>query len=215
VKTAAFKIPLLVLVLSLSAAFSALAQGRDINFHWAPSRVTSGDGLVRPKAVSYEIWLRKGSESAQLVATVPDTTYSLYADAGVAQVIRVRGVDKFGNKSVWSEWSDPIFFEVDGELVTTPRGPQLKSNYPNPFNPETRIVYGIPHDIKSTDRVQLEIFSVQGYRVRSLEVDRSPGWHEVAWNGKDERGVVMSAGMYVTRFIVGDDVKTGKMTMVK
>ena len=114
-----------------------------------------------------------------------------------------------------SEWSDAFYFETDGESVATPMGPQLKPNYPNPFNPETRIVYSIPENIRSTDVVRLEIFTVQGYRVRTLPVDRTPGWHEVTWNGKDQRGVVTSAGMYVTRLVVGNSVETGKMTMVK
>jgi len=91
----------------------------------------------------------------------------------------------------------------------------LKANYPNPLNPQTRIVYGVPETIKSSDPVRLEIFTLQGHRVKTLTVDRTPGWHEVTWDGKDERGRVTSAGMYVTRFVVGTSVQTGKMTMVK
>jgi hypothetical protein len=127
----------------------------------------------------------------------------------------VRCIDDLDRQSIMSEWSDPIYFENNGEIVASQAGAQLKANYPNPFNPETRIVYGIPDDIKSTDEVRLEIFTVQGYRVRILPVDRSPGWHEVVWNGTDNRGMVASAGMYVTRLVVGNSVKTGKMTMVK
>jgi len=215
VKTAAAKILLSALFVSIFGASGALAQRQNVEFHWAPSPVIDEGGIVRPEAVSYEVWLRLGDGSTQLVATVPDTTYLLRAEPGISQQIRVRGIDRQGRKSVMSEWSEAFYFEVDGEIVTTPLGAQLKSNYPNPFNPETRIVYGIPENIEPSDVVRLDIFSVQGYRVRSLQVDRTPGWHEVAWDGKDDRGVVSSAGMYVTRFMVGDSVKTEKMTMVK
>jgi len=219
VKTAATKILfsalILSIILSILGASAALAQQQDVNLHWNPCPVFDGNGIVLPKAVSYEVWLKRGDELDQLVATVPDTMFKFSADPGVDQWIRVRGVDKRGLKSAMSAWSDPIYFEAFSEIVPLPTGAQLKANYPNPFNPETRIVYGVPDDIKSTDVVRLEIFTVQGYRVRTLPVNRSPGWHEVMWNGRDDRGMVASAGMYVTRFVVGSSVKTGKMTMVK
>ena len=214
-KTAAAKILFSVLILLILTGSAALAQQHEVYLHWSISPVMDEDGIVRPEAVSYEVWLKRGDELDQLVATVRDTTFMYNADSGITQRIRVRGIDRRGLKSIMSEWSDPIFFEMTGEIVTVPIGAQLKSNYPNPFNPETRIVYGIPEDIKSTDVVRLEIFTVQGYRVRTLQIDRSPGWHEVVWNGKDDRGMVTSTGMYVTRFVVGSSVKTGKMTMVK
>ena len=214
-KTAAYKILLSALILSAFSAAAAMAATQDVQFHWSPSPVIDDEGIVRPEAVSYEVWLQRDDALAQLVATVRDTTYKLRADAGVATRVRVRGIDSEGRGSVMSDWSEPFYFEVDGEAVATPKGPQLKPNYPNPFNPETRIVYSIPEDIKSSDVVRMEIYTVQGYRVRTLPVDRSPGWHEVVWNGKDQRGVVASAGMYVTRFVVGKIVETGKMTMVK
>lgn len=214
-KTAATKILLFALIIGILIPSAAMAQRRDVSLHWAPSPVIDNGGIVRPEAVSYEVWLRKGDAADELYATVADTTVQLAAEPGISQRIRVRGVDKDGRKSVMSEWSEPFYFEVDGDIVTVPMGAQLKSNYPNPFNPETRIVYGIPDDIKSTDVVRLEIFTVQGYRVRTLNVDRSPGWHEVTWNGKNEQGLVAAAGMYVTRFVVGNSTKTGKMTMVK
>jgi len=215
VKAVAIKTLIASLILTFLITGAAFAQRQNLEFHWKPSPVFEDDGIVRPEAVSYEVWLKRGNELENMVATVGDTIYMLDVEPGITQRLRVRGIDKNGNKSEMSEWSDPLFVDSDGTVVTVPGGAQLKSNYPNPFNPETRIVYGIPENIQTTDVVRLEIFSVQGYRVRTLHANRSPGWHEVAWDGKDDRGVVTSAGMYVTRLMVGDSVKTGKMTMVK
>jgi hypothetical protein len=218
VKSTTSKILVFTIILSILAVSAPLAQSldkQDVHFHWSPSPVIDDDGIVRPKAVSYEVWLKRGDEPEELVATVPDTTFWLTVEAGVSSRIRVRGLADSGAKSKMSAWSDPVYFEVVGEIGPTFTGAQLKSNYPNPFNPTTQIRYGIPEDVKSSDVVRLEIFTVQGARVRELPVDRTPGWHEVAWDGKDERGMVASAGMYVTRLVVGNSVKTGKMTMVK
>jgi len=215
VKTATNYILLSALILSVLAVSAATAQQQDVHLHWAPSPVIVGDGIVLPEAVRYEIWLKRGGASERKIDTVSDTTFTLSADPWITQRVRVRGIDAENNKSVMSEWSDPIYFETDGDIVKVPVGAQLKANYPNPFNPETRIVYGIPEDIKSSDVVRLEIFTVKGTRVRVLQVNRSPGWHEVVWNGKDDRGMVTSTGMYVTRLVVGNSMETGKMTMVK
>ncbi len=214
-KTAASKIMLSALILAILTASAAMAEQQDVEFHWNPSPVIDEGGIIRPEAVSYEVWLREGDDLAELVATVSDTTFVFNAVSGISQRIRVRGIDDSGAKSVMSDWSDPIYFEVGGDIVTVPMGARLKPNYPNPFNPETRIVYGVPEDIQDSDVVRLEIFTVQGYLVRTLEIDRSPGWHEVVWNGRDNRGMVTSTGMYVTRFVVGNTMETGKMTMVK
>jgi hypothetical protein len=51
--------------------------------------------------------------------------------------------------------------------------------------------------------------------VRTFDVDRTPGWHEVIWDGRGDNGQIQSTGMYVTRFVVGDAMSTAKMTMVK
>lgn len=214
-KTAAIKILMSAFILTVFSSVAALAQKEDVHFHWSPSPVIDEGGIVRPEAVIYEIWLQRGDESEQLVATVADTTYWLGVQPGISHKIRVRGVDNQGHKSKMSLWSDPIYLEDGGDISTVPLGAQLKPNYPNPFNPETRVVYGIPDDLSSREVVRLEIFSLNGTRVRTLPVTRTPGWHEVTWDGKDENGMVTPTGMYVTRFVVGTSVKTKKMTMVK
>ncbi len=77
------------------------------------------------------------------------------------------------------------------------------------------MVYGIPAEISDSDRVRLDIFSLDGRLVRTLDVDRTPGWHEVVWDGTDDRGRNQATGMYVQRLMVGTMVETRKMTMVK
>jgi hypothetical protein len=215
VKSAAIKILMIAFILAVFSAVTALAQKEDVHFHWSASPVMDDEGIVRPEAVIYEVWLQRGDESEQLIATVADTTYWLSVEPGISHKIRVRGLDAQGHKSKMSLWSDPVYLANGGEISTVPLGAQLKSNYPNPFNPETRIRYGVPDDLSPREAVRLEIYSLNGTRIRSLPVTRTPGWHEVAWDGKDDRGMVTPAGMYVTRFVVGTSVKTRKMTMVK
>lgn len=206
---------ILLVLAALMAASAAQAQILDFQFHWSPSALVDGDGNARPAAVEYEVYLSKDGGFDELVATVVgDTTYTLSAAPGIIHRIRVAGIDATGKMSPKSEWSDPIYFDGTRSSSVPPVA-GLKQNYPNPFNPETRLVYGIPEDVATSDRVQLDIFSLDGRLVRTMNIDRTPGWHEVVWDGTDDRGRVASTGMYVTRLVVGSSIESQKMTMVK
>ena len=194
------------------------AQNVDYDLHWAPSPPVDDEGGTYTEAKSYEVFVQRGADQEQLVATVGDTTYTLSAEPGVVQRLMVRVIDKNGQRSVMSDPSDPIYFEVEEDNRGVPEMPptiELGDAYPNPFNPETRVVYGVPENLTGNELMRLDIYNVEGKLVRTLDVDPTPGWHEVQWDGKDERGVVASTGLYLTRFTVGSMVTTGKMTMVK
>jgi hypothetical protein len=206
----------LTLVLILMLAATAGAQNVDYNFHWSPSPTFDYEEGALSLVVAYEVWVKKGSAPEERVAVQhADTTYALSAEPGVVQRIRVRGVDAGGRFSEMSEWSDPIYFEANRSGEGPPEMADLRSNYPNPFNPETNIVYGVPETVQNGDPVRLDIYNLAGLRIRTLEVDPTPGWHEITWDGKNDRGQTQSTGMYVTRFTVGTMVTTNKMTMVK
>ena len=213
------KIMILMLVTMAFMSSPASAQNVDYNFHWTASPIIDGDGIVRPEAVAYEVYVKRGSDSDQLLATVNDTIFTLSAEPGVAHRLSVRAVDVEGRTSIMSPYSDPIYFESEEEenrsVPGVPTTAELGPNYPNPFNPETRVVYGVPQDATGDEAMRLEIYNVKGELVRRLDVDKTPGWHEVTWDGKDESGVVASTGMYLTRFMVGTMATTAKMTMVK
>lgn len=201
-------------LVALVVAGPATAQVVAMDFHWAPCAI-SVDGVQKPAAAYYEVFILRGADGEAFAATVPDTVWTLDAQPDVMQRICVRGVDAQGNPSPFSEWSDPVYFEGQGSDGLVPPAPELPPNYPNPFNPETRIVYGVPDDLGDAAVLRLEIFTVDGRRVRTFDVDRSAGWHEVTWDGRDDRGQASAAGTYITRYAAGAMVKTGKMTMVK
>lgn len=197
-------------------AHAADVQTMEYRFHWAPSPVVDKENQALSIATSYEVWLKKDNEGEERVSFGQrDTTYTLNAEPGVLHRLRVRGVDSGGRLGEFSEWSDPLYFEEVRSSAAPPAVATMRANYPNPFNPETRIVYGVPSGINDGDVARLDIFSLAGRHVRSFEVERSPGWHEAVWNGTDDRGQVQSTGMYVTRLTIGTMVTTNKMTMVK
>jgi hypothetical protein len=83
----------------------------------------------------------------------------------------------------------------------------LKTNYPNPFNPETVIRYALP---KAT-QVEINVYNTIGRHVRTLVNDRQKaGYHRVTFDGSG-----LTSGVYLYRIITDDFQKTRKMLLVK
>jgi hypothetical protein len=93
----------------------------------------------------------------------------------------------------------------------------LVQNYPNPFNPSTMVRFAIPAQQKGT-HYTLCIYDVRGQLVRTLakgSVGAAGLSKQVLWEGSDNLGRPVSAGMYFYRLTAGNQVKKGGMVMVK
>jgi len=94
----------------------------------------------------------------------------------------------------------------------TPRQYVLENNYPNPFNPETKIGYYLP----KTSKVTIEIYNTMGQKVRTLVNRTVPrGHHNVTWDGTDDSGSLVSSGIYFYSLKAGDVRITKRMTLLK
>ncbi len=103
---------------------------------------------------------------------------------------------------------------------TTPNGPNsnipkftsLKGNYPNPFNPETAIHFGL----KSNEKVSLIIYNIKGQMIRTLiNKEMRAGNHSVVWNGKNNSNKTVGSGVYFYKFSAGKYHKIQKMLLLK
>lgn len=80
--------------------------------------------------------------------------------------------------------------------VGSPISFALHQNFPNPFNPTTKISYQFP---ASAD-VRLTIYNVLGQLVRVMTNDNvAAGVHTFDWDGRTDLGVPVSAGTYFYR----------------
>ncbi len=110
-------------------------------------------------------------------------------------------VDLFEDSSLGvSEESLPVTFE-------------LFQNFPNPFNPETRISFTIPARTAGTVSgfTSLKIYDVLGREVATLFQERkTPGSYTVAWNGSE-----YSSGIYFYRLTAQTFSETRKMLLLR
>lgn len=87
-------------------------------------------------------------------------------------------------------------------LFRVPLQHALHGNYPNPFNPETWIVYDVSGS--SEQHVTLTVYNLLGRRVATLvDRGRQPGHHRVRWNGTDLYGRLVASGVYLVRLEIG------------
>jgi len=102
--------------------------------------------------------------------------------------------------------------DVDDNRSGMPDAFRLHPNYPNPFNPTTTISYDLPENT----RVVLRIYDTRGQEVRSLVDEfQESGYRNVRWDGKDDRGIRVSSGLYMYKIIAGDFTSSRKCLLMK
>jgi hypothetical protein len=88
----------------------------------------------------------------------------------------------------------------------------VSQNYPNPFNPQTNFKFSLPQ----ASHVKIDIFNILGQRIKTLvDEDMKAGVYLVDWDGKDEKGVEISSGVYFYRVTAGDFSDIRKMIFMK
>jgi predicted phosphodiesterase len=122
--------------------------------------------------------------------------------------------DLFTLSHVWDSLTivkAPKVTSVNGDGVVLPNDFSI-TNYPNPFNPSTKISYTLPQ----RGAVKIVVVDLLGRTVASL-VDgmKEPGVHNVDWSGKDERGFNLASGMYIAQLRTSVLIKNTKMILLK
>ena len=88
----------------------------------------------------------------------------------------------------------------------------LEPNYPNPFNTSTYLIYRLA----TPGAVRLKIYNALGQPVRTLVDQYQPaGFYQVAWDGRDQRGTAVAAGVYLTRLFYPGGEQTRRMLLLK
>jgi hypothetical protein len=100
---------------------------------------------------------------------------------------------------------------VDGRGLI-PEVYALHPNYPNPFNPSTRIRYDLP---EATD-MRLVVYDMLGREVVRLAEGRmEAGYHQLVWNGRTTDGREVPSGIYFARMMTAGYTKSMKMVLLK
>lgn len=149
----------------------------------------TGDGTITP-SITFDalgnLYGLKGTGTAVSTLISIDTATAvgtLIGSTGIPGLIAiVARTDSAGTVSV----GEPAQNGVPQDFV-------LMANYPNPFNPETRIGYGLPEQ----SDVVVRIYDVAGREIAVLAGGvQSAGFHSVVWNGTNRSGATVASGVY-------------------
>ena len=123
---------------------------------------------------------------------------------------RLAAVDHAGNVSEYSDVVEAAVLSIDGDLI--PEVFALHQNYPNPFNPTTTLRYDLPVDAM----VNITIYDIMGRSIKSLvNSNQTAGYRSIRWDGKNNLGEGVSAGMYIYMIQAGEFSQTKKMVLLK
>lgn len=101
-----------------------------------------------------------------------------------------------------------VYVGIDDSDDQRPRQFKVYGNYPNPFNPATRVKYALPE----AERVRLTVYNMLGQRVYqwSSNGNISAGVHHHRVDAE-----AWSSGIYIYRLQAGKHRESGKMTLIK
>jgi hypothetical protein len=184
-----------------------------------------------------QIYLAWGSDFWDSQPIEPDINYSelQVSRDSVYYTTNYSGTDRFitessfnydstGNSSVqfrarvrdsqdkWSIWSNPISIKINdqsiinsiNDIVTTYN---VSQNFPNPFNPSTKIQFQIPND----SFVNLIVYNILGSEVATIvNEEKTAGSYEVEFIASD-----LASGIYFYTLEAGSYVETKKMILLK
>ena len=104
-------------------------------------------------------------------------------------------------------WTKEITFTVG-----PPKEFHLYDNFPNPFNPSTKIAFELP----VASKVKLVIYDALGREVRTLTDEEHPaGYIELTWDGRNEVGSTVSSGVYFYQLNCSESALVKKLILMK
>ncbi len=164
------------------------------------------------EATSYSLEVSKEESFGTKVVSKSGLTYPAYSyskfEDGATYYWRVKGKNLVGE----GEWSEVRSFKTKfatgvEEISDLIPGDYKVANYPNPFNPVTKIRYAIPEK----GLVTLAVYNILGQKVADLlNKELSAGTYETDFNGSN-----LSSGTYICILNSNGYTKTTKLLLIK
>jgi flagellar hook assembly protein FlgD len=97
--------------------------------------------------------------------------------------------------------------------VVSSGGTMAASVSPNPLNPTAVLTFSTTR----AGQVRVSVFDLRGRRVRVLEPGAylEPGYHDIMFDGRSDRGEPLPSGAYFYRIEAAEGSETGRFVIVK
>ena len=194
-----FDDPLLVAYSDIRGGEASIWNTHDVEINWLEGNIEANPIFVDAEAGDYRL-----------------VSWSPCVDSGID----------------WFEWLDEVLVDI-GEAEYSGLAPDMGCyehdanaeepdeiipvlnylvNYPNPFNPETTIVFYV----QQPGNVKLAVYNVKGQIVKVLADEiMSAGENGLIWDGRNDRGNPVSSGVYFVRLQSKTDRLIKKIILMK
>jgi len=179
-------------------------------FIWAlPESETEMDGLKFYISSEKDVW----DEYILLPSNTTEYTVEYELEAETMYFWRVIAFNEIGdslNNAEFSFVTQKGTSDGIGELPVVLT--ELYGNFPNPFNPETVIYFGMAEP----GNVSIEIYNIRGQKIKNiLNRHMDKGRHSISWNGTDELGRAIGSGLYLYVMRTDQHTSVKRMLLMK
>ncbi len=177
--------------------------------HWTVASYKPNDSTVNVLILSME---RKTFAAGQgTIAKIRFSSLNPFDNSSVSLyrvMVTNSSADSLGVLINSLEWSNRTLFTANDESKSFVLG----QNFPNPFNPSTKIGYRL----NKAAQVRLSIYDMTGREVNRL-VDQYQyvGEYTSEWNSQAANGAKLASGMYFARLSVDNESVSRKLVMTK
>jgi flagellar hook assembly protein FlgD len=116
-------------------------------------------------------------------------TYN-FESSGNFEIKSIVSDEEFSIETIWNISISNTSNEND---IGNPYSNKLLGNYPNPFNPITKISY----TLESNGFIEIKLYNSKGQFIRSLvSENQKSGYYSITWDSVDHSNIPVSSGLY-------------------
>jgi len=190
------------------AVFEAIPENDAVYLKWQTLSESNNHGFQIEKQSAAGAWEVIGFISGKGTTQVVQS-YT-FTDRNVTwggYQYRLKQIDRDGSFT---------YSEIKSVRIEGPKTFKLSQNFPNPFNPTTQIEFQIPVPSGEAEvGVTIQIFDLLGNQVRAFSYsDLAPGRHTLVWDGKNNAGNPVAAGIYFYQLRTTKIILSRKMMLL-
>ncbi|MCW8822829.1 MAG: T9SS type A sorting domain-containing protein [Ignavibacteriaceae bacterium] len=172
---------------------------------------------VSVDSVRIKLSLNGGTNWITIVDSTPsDSTYKWFVQVPNPSWNCLIKISDVADSTIYdksdSTFAIDRFLSIDDSSRLLPKEFSLSQNFPNPFNPSTKIKFQIPGQARNDNAVfTLNVYDVLGNEIATLiNEEKQPGEYEVEFNGSE-----LPSGIYFYQLKAGNYIETKKMMLLK
>jgi hypothetical protein len=201
--------------IELSSFTAALSVDNFVNLTWVTQSETGVQGFYI---------LRNTTDDLSSALTVSNMISATNTSSQQTYVFKDTELYEEGTYYYWlqnadidgsSEFYGPVTINYaigGGGIPSIPLTTELRSVYPNPFNPSAHI----PYTIAENRSVRFEIYNARGQLIRTIDAGiKTPGNYQIEWDGTDNHGITCNTGVYYIHMLADKDSFLRKAVLIK